>query len=220
MNFKINNYSDLSVTKILIAINVLIFAVMLLSGPIVQEQILNKFSCSGIIPFDWSDLRKGAHDIFESGEYYRFLTANFLHFGPMHLIMNMLGLYILGEPTEHILGKKKFIILYFVCSLGTTLFTASIDIWNNPLLIKSMAGASGAVLGIGGCLAGIALYRKINNIYYMFQIDYKPLLIMLGLNILIGLVPGISLLGHLGGILTGLAMGFFYGFLIEKNKSS
>ena len=217
MRYRVNNLNEgVTITQGLIAINVIVFLYMNLSGVEFSNQIINKFCCSGIIPFDWSNLREGAQNIFESGEYYRFLTANFLHADILHLFMNMMGLYYLGQTTEYMIGKRNFIVIYSVCAFGSTLLSALVNVWTDPFTIQRLIGASGAVLGMAGCLVGIAVYRKINNIYYGIQINYQPLIMVLGLNVVIGLVPGISFMGHLAGILTGLVSGLFYAFLIDK----
>ena len=217
MRYRINNSNEgVTITQGLIAVNVIIFIYMNLSGADFSEQIVNRFSCSGIIPNDWSNLRLGAQNIFESGEYHRFLTANFLHADILHLFMNMMGLYYLGQVVEYMMGRKNFIIIYIICALGATILSALTNILMDPFTIQRLVGASGAILGLAGCLVGIAVYRKINNIYYGMQINYQPLIMILGLNVVIGLVPGISFMGHVSGILTGLVSGFFYALLIDK----
>tara|TARA_B100000700_G_C14715921_1_gene701359 strand:- start:7 stop:666 length:660 start_codon:yes stop_codon:yes gene_type:complete len=219
MRYRIDSFNNgVTITQGLIAVNVIIFLYMNFAGADFMKEVFNKFCCSGIIPFDWNNLRQGAQSIFQSGEYYRFLTANFLHRDILHLFMNMMALYYLGRVAEYMLGKRNFIIIYFICAIGSTLLSALANIWTDPYTIQSLIGASGAVLGIAGCLAGIAIYRKINNIYYGIQINYQPLIMILGLNVVIGLVPGISFMGHLAGALTGLVSGFVYALLIEKNN--
>ena len=228
MNYQSNNFKTLSITKILIAINVVIFILMYFPSFNLYAFIYHNFISSGMITdqivyYENGGIRYNPNSlvsIFHEGSVYRLLTANFLHSGPTHLIMNMMGLYILGEPTESILGKKKFIIMYIVSALCTTLLCAFVNIWFNPDVIERVLGASGAVLGIGGCLAGMALYRKFFKIHHIFEIDYQPLLVMLGLNIALGLVPGISFAGHLGGILGGFATGFLYAHIVEVSKGS
>jgi rhomboid protease GluP len=221
MNYQSNNFKTLSITKILISINVIIFVLMYVPFFNLYEFIYVNFVSSGIMEVRYMGINTiSSTTIFENGNFYRLLTANFLHGGPTHLIMNMMGLYILGEPTESMIGKKKFILMYIVSALCTTLLCAFINIWFNPNIFEPVIGASGAVLGIGGCLAGMALYRKFFKIHHIFEIDYQPLLVMLGLNIALGLVPGISFAGHLGGILGGCATGFLYAHIVEVSKGS
>ena len=217
MRYRINNFNEgITVTQGIIAINVIIFFYMNFSGDNFAQQIFNKFCCSGIIPIDWYNFSLGAQNIFESGQYYRFLTANFLHADILHLFMNMMALYYLGQAAEYMVGRKSFIIIYAICALGSTILSAIVNILTDPFTIQSVVGASGAILGIAGSLAGIALYRKVNNIFYGVQINYQPLIMILGLNVVIGLVPGISFMGHLAGALTGLVVGAVYAYLFDK----
>jgi len=217
MRYKINNFNEgITVTQGLIAINVIIFLYMNFSGAEFAKEIYNKFCCSGIIPNNWYDFRLGAQTIFENGQYYRFLTANFLHADILHLLMNMMALYYLGQTAEYMVGRKSFIIIYTICALGSTILSAVVNVIADPYTIQRLVGASGAILGIAGALAGIAIYRKLNNIYYGVQINYQPLITILGLNVVIGLVPGISFMGHLAGALTGIVTGFIYAHLYEK----
>ena len=226
MIYQSNNFKTLSITKILISINVIIFVLMYVPFFNLYDFIYWNFFSSGMLIdecyYQYIDGKQGCtlKNTFQDGNFYRLLTANFLHSGPTHLIMNMMGLYILGEPTESMIGKKKFILMYIVSALCTTLLCAFINIWFNPNIVESVIGASGAVLGIGGCLAGMALYRKFFKIHHIFEIDYQPLLVMLGLNIALGLAPGISFAGHLGGILGGFATGFLYAHIVEVGKGS
>ena len=208
--------NKISYTKILIIINVVIFLVMYFPLINLNNIFRQYFISSGIMSYD---LMAGTYTtVFTFENSYRLITANFLHSGPTHLVMNMMGLFILGEPTESVIGKKNFITIYLLSALGTTVLCALVNILFNPFGFEPVLGASGAVLGIGGCLAGIAIFRKINNIYDPLQIDYMPLLIMLGLNIFVGLFPGISLTGHLGGIVSGFILGYFLAKKINNNS--
>jgi len=208
--------NKISYTKILIIINVVIFLVMYFPLINLNNIFRQYFISSGIMSYD---LMAGTYTtVFNLENSYRLITANFLHSGPTHLIMNMMGLFILGEPTESVIGKKNFIIIYLLSALGTTVLCALVNILFNPFGFEPVLGASGAVLGIGGCLAGIAIFRKINNIYDPLQIDYMPLLIMLGLNVFVGLFPGISLTGHLGGIVSGFILGYFLAKKVNKKS--
>ena len=213
MRYKINNFNEgITVTQGLIAVNVIIFLNMNLSGDDFFGQIVLQYASTG-----WFDLNVGwlrDHSFFDKGEYYRLLTANFLHAHIPHLLMNMYGLHILGQYAEYMMGKKNFIIVYLICAIGSTFLSALVDVFMQESGL--VLGASGAILGIAGALAGISIYRKVNNIYRGIQLDYQQLLMALGLNVVLGLVPGISFMGHLGGALTGLAVGFVYAFLIEK----
>ncbi len=125
------------------------------------------------------------------GEYYRLLTAGFLHAGPFHLLFNMLALWILGSMIEPALGKWRFGLIYFVSllcgSFGALLLSPD----------SLTVGASGAVFGL---MAGAAVLARNRG----FSLMESGLGIWIGLNLLITFtIPNISIGGHLGGLVGG-----------------
>jgi membrane associated rhomboid family serine protease len=130
------------------------------------------------------------------GEYYRLITAGFLHAGPFHLLTNMLALWILGSMVEPALGRWRFGLVYAVSllcgSFGALLLSPD----------SLTVGASGAVFGLMGCAAIVARNRG-------FSIWESGLGIWIGLNLLITFtIPNISIGGHLGGIIGGTVATF------------
>jgi membrane associated rhomboid family serine protease len=127
-----------------------------------------------------------------NGEYWRLVTSGFLHFGLIHLLFNMFALYILGGLLEPALGRLRFAIVYFVSllagSFGALLLSAP-----NSLT----AGASGAVFGMMAAAVIVMRNRGINPME-------SGLGLWIGLNLLITFtIPGISIGGHIGGLLGG-----------------
>jgi membrane associated rhomboid family serine protease len=127
------------------------------------------------------------------GEYYRLITAGFLHAGPFHLLTNMLALWILGSMVEPALGRWNFGLIYLVSllcgSFGALLLSPD----------SLTVGASGAVFGLMGAAAVLARNRG-------FSLMESGLGIWIGLNLLITFtIPNISIGGHLGGIVGGAA---------------
>jgi membrane associated rhomboid family serine protease len=125
------------------------------------------------------------------GEYYRLITAGFLHAGPFHLLTNMLALWILGSMIEPALGRWRFGLIYFVSllcgSFGALLLSPD----------SLTVGASGAVFGLMGAAAILARNRG-------FSLMESGLGLWIGLNLLITFtIPNISIGGHLGGIVGG-----------------
>lgn len=133
----------------------------------------------------------------QTHEWYRLVTAGFLHFGLLHLGMNMFLLFQLGELLERALGRVRFALLYGACLLGGSL---------GVLLIESNSrglhgGASGAVFGLMAA-ATIGLYRRGVNV---FQTGIGTLLVI---NLILTFtIPGISIGGHVGGAITGAVCG-------------
>jgi membrane associated rhomboid family serine protease len=125
------------------------------------------------------------------GEVWRVLTAGFLHAGFFHLLLNMYALYILGTLLEPGIGHVRFGIIYFVSllcgSFGALLVTPD----------SLTVGASGAVFGLMG--AGVVVLRNRG-----FDPMQSGLPFFIGINLLFTiLVPGISIGGHIGGLIGG-----------------
>lgn len=124
------------------------------------------------------------------GDWYRLITAAFLHYGPIHLGMNMLALWWIGRPLEAWLGPVRYLLLYLVSGLagsaGALLF--------NPTAVT--VGASGAIFGILG--AAIVLERQ--QTYVLGGSAITLLVVNLAFTFA---VPGISIGGHLGGAVGG-----------------
>ena len=142
-------------------------------------------------------LRLGLTEYFvASGEWWRVVTAGFLHYGALHIAMNMLLLYQLGSLLEPVLGRGRFVLLYFASMVGGSF---------GALLLSPDAltgGASGAVFGLMGAAAVALLHRGVNPM----QTGIGTTLV---LNLLITFaIPGISIGGHLGGVIVGAGTGY------------
>lgn len=132
-------------------------------------------------------------------EWYRLVTAGFLHFGILHLGMNMFLLYQLGDLLERPLGRVRFGLLYAACLLGGSLGVLVISADSNGL----HGGASGAVFGLMAA-ATVGLHRRGVNV---FQTGIGTLLVI---NLILTFtIPGISIGGHVGGAVTGAICGLF-----------
>jgi membrane associated rhomboid family serine protease len=125
------------------------------------------------------------------GEWWRLLTAAFLHYGPIHLAMNMLVLWFIGPALEEFLGHGRYALLYVVSGLAGS---AGALLWSSAPTV----GASGAIWGLMGA-ALIFEWRRI----YVFGGQAMGLVV---LNLAITfLIPGISKGGHIGGLIGGAA---------------
>jgi rhomboid protease GluP len=148
-------------------------------------------------------VRLGAryNPLIAQGQYWRLLTACFLHIGVIHLLFNGYALLRIGEGAERFMGPLAFLVIYLVSGVaGNVLgFLGSRSI---------SAGASGAIFGLLGALvAYFAVHRR--DLGERGTAALKNALQVAGINLLLGvLVPGIDMLGHLGGLLGGLALGW------------
>jgi rhomboid protease GluP len=138
----------------------------------------------------------------QSGQYYRLVTAMFLHIGLSHLASNMYALFIIGSTLERVYGHDRFIIVYLVSGLcGSILSAISI-----PAGIVA-AGASGAILGSLAAL--IVLQLRFSRV--SLGIGLGSAILSLSYNILSGFVPssGIDNAAHLGGAMAGALLSLF-----------
>ncbi|WP_433266931.1 rhomboid family intramembrane serine protease [Actinosynnema sp. CS-041913] len=175
--------SRLVVTPVLIALNVLLFAVTAAqAGSVVSNERSPLFADFFLWPV-------GIY----LGEWWRLVTSGFLHFGPAHLALNMIALYVLGRDLEPVFGKVRFLAVYLVSLLGGGVAVYLFGGVNTPV-----AGASGAVYGLMGAMLVAVLRLKLNP---------GSALGVIGLNLVLSFtLPGISLLGHLGGLVVGAAV--------------
>jgi membrane associated rhomboid family serine protease len=167
------------VTQALIGVNVVVYVLELLLG--------GQLNGTGNTIYENGVL---AAPFVADGEWWRLGTAMFLHYGPVHLGMNMLVLWFLGPGVEDYFGHLRYALVYLVAGLAGS---AGALIWSpNALTV----GASGAIWGIMG--AALILERRR---IYVFGGQAMGLLV---LNLVITfLIPGVSIGGHLGGLAGG-----------------
>lgn len=139
--------------------------------------------------------------IYANHEYFRFFTANFIHFGLMHLLMNMLSLSNIGPLMERVFGLKRYVILIVGSSFGTTVLPyIYYRLFQEPfgsMGLTVSGGASGIILGILGGLCFLAYRYK--GVYQRAFRSVMPSLMLVALMSIT--VPSVSLSGHLGGFL-------------------
>lgn len=143
-----------------------------------------------------------SHELFFGmHQYWRVITATFMHFGFMHFLMNTIFLYSIGSMTELVLGHGRYLLLYIMSALFGNFL---------PIVLQSntlVAGASGALFGLMGMWTIIWLkYRKHPN----FVLDEygKQMFALAVANIVLNFfMDGVSILGHLGGFLGGMIYG-------------
>lgn len=130
----------------------------------------------------------------QEGEYYRMVTAAFLHAGLLHLGFNMFGLYLFGSQVEQALGPPRFIALYLLAAVGGS---ACSHYFGPPVTFG--VGASGAVFGVLGAYYVIARNRGL---------DASQVGALIVVNLFLGaVVPQIDNAAHAGGLVTGAALG-------------
>jgi membrane associated rhomboid family serine protease len=156
-----------------------------------------------------------------NGEYYRLLTSMFLHYGIFHLLLNMWALWVVGSVLEPLLGRVRFLALYMISGLGggvAVYLTAGMDVElfnNRPLfgdLTSLTAGASGAVFGLFG--AFYVVLRRLRR-------DTSGITVILAINLIFTFtVSGISVAGHLGGLITGALAAFGLAYAPRQQRTA
>ena len=169
------------VTKALIALNVLVFLVNLAQGSSLNQ-------VSGTLFVRWALYIPGGLD---QGEWYRLITAAFLHASLIHLAMNMLILWIVGAPVEQAIGRGRFLALYVVSGLAGS--AGALLLSPNAITV----GASGAIFGI----LGAALVLEAQRNYVLGGQAFG--LIAFNLIITFAFSSYISVGGHVGGLVGG-----------------
>ncbi|MBL1073255.1 rhomboid family intramembrane serine protease [Nocardia sp. 2] len=168
------------VTFTLIALNVLVFAVTAAQARSVMDNQRSELF------YDWVLVPAFVGD----GQWIRVLGSGFLHYGLIHLLVNMFALYVLGPYAEVALGRARFVAVYLASLLGGA---AAVTLLSQPM--TATAGASGAIFGLFGTVAVIMLRTRQN---------LTQILVLLVINLIITFsVPSISIWGHLGGLLAG-----------------
>jgi membrane associated rhomboid family serine protease len=125
-----------------------------------------------------------------SGEWWRLISAGFLHGSIIHLLFNVYILWVIGSQLESIVGNIKFIIIYFVSLLGGSVASYLFSPFGSYSI-----GASGAIFGLMGSM--LVVGRKRN-------LDISQITTLVAINIVIGFVlSGIDWRAHLGGLATG-----------------
>lgn len=144
------------------------------------------------------------------GQYWRLFTNMFLHFGIIHLALNMYALYIIGSVIEAELGRVRFIALFLV----TGWFASCVAYWLTPPLVLTnagpivqiSAGASGAIFGLFGVFLAYN-YRRRHMAFYASRLRQIVMVVVLNLVFTFS-IPEISWQAHVGGLVAGLVAGY------------
>ncbi len=190
-----------SATYILLGINIAVFVWMVLHG----------VSATSPTPDDLVRFGANVTDLVLAGQWYRLLTATFVHVGIVHLATNMWCLYNLGLLGEPLLGRWGLAGVYLVTGVAGNLLSLGVSVVMRNFAVG--AGASGAVFGIAGILIVLLSNHKLPIPVVELQRLRKSVIQFAGLNLVIGLGSNFAHLlhidnsAHLGGFLSGLALG-------------
>jgi membrane associated rhomboid family serine protease len=137
------------------------------------------------------------------GEWWRLITALFVHFGILHLLFNMWALAAFGALSERLLGITSFVFIYLVSGVAANLFSITL----RPSI--DTAGASGAIFGILGALLAVYWRNKRTLPFTVVRSERTAVLVFASFAFLGGfLYKGVDNAAHLGGLVTGLLLGY------------
>jgi len=180
------------ITPIVINLNLLVFILMVANG------------ANAFMPDNESLIRWGANfrPATMEGEWWRLLTNCFLHIGILHLLLNLYALIYIGLLLEPHLGRARFAAAYLLTGIAASMAS----LWWHDFTVS--AGASGAIFGLYGVFLAMLTTNLID------KAARKALLTSIGLfvayNLIYGLKGGIDNAAHVGGLITGLLIGYAF----------
>ncbi|MEO6722897.1 MAG: rhomboid family intramembrane serine protease [Ferruginibacter sp.] len=193
--------SNLYVTYTIIGINVLVFILMAANGAGIVD-------ANSLVHISWGS---NYSPLTLTGDYWRLLTSTFIHFGIIHLLMNMYCLYTVGIYLEPMLGKIRYTAAY-IC---TGILASLTSLWWHTEPLNS-AGASGAVFGLYGLFIALLTSNLVPK--KMRQQLLQSTGIFIVYNLAYGMKGGVDNAAHIGGLVSGFVVGLAYVFGLRKEK--
>ena len=145
----------------------------------------------------------------DDGGFYRLITAMFVHYGILHLAMNMYALWFLGRQLESVLGPARFLGLYLLAGLGGNVAA---------YLVSDITGDGGATAGASTAIFG--LFAAFFVVLRRLGRDTSQVVSLLVINLVLTfLLPGVSWAGHIGGLITGALVAFALAYAPQPRRT-
>ncbi len=180
------------VTFILIGITLAVFLLQILSEALLGADLVLLLGAK-------------SNPAIKAGQWWRFISPVFVHAGLLHFGVNMYSLYIIGPAVERFYTSRRFLMVYLLSGVGGVIMSFALS--------ESLSvGASGAIFGLVGALGGFFFqHRKQLNVSHQL----RHLATVTLMNLTLGLMPGIDNWGHIGGLVSGLALSWWLGPRLE-----
>jgi rhomboid protease GluP len=194
------------ITKILLAVNIAVFLLMAVNG------IANKGFGDDDPFFRW-----GANfgPAVLNGQYWRLVTAVFLHGGLWHVAVNMWSLWQLGNLAERLLGRNAYLGLYLLSGIAGNILSIAV----NPLVLS--VGASGAVFGLAGALIAILIFVRLDAPPDQIARLRNNLISVVIINLILGgMIAHIDNFAHVGGLVCGFSIAFLLSSGMRESAES
>ena len=189
------------ITPVIIDVNIAVFILMVISGAGFLQPDSTSLIAWGA---NYTPLTLG-------GQWWRLITSTFVHVGILHILFNMYAFLYIGMLLEPLLGKVKFAVAYLL----TGIFASLASLWWHDITVS--AGASGAIFG----MYGVFLAMLTTN--FIEKTQRKPLLTSIGIFVFYNLAYGargnIDNAAHIGGLISGIVIGYLYYFALRKPAS-
>jgi len=164
-------------------------------------------------------------EIVQGQRFFTLFTSMFMHANWIHLIGNMLYLYIFGDNIEDVFGHVGYLVFYVFCGLAAA-FAHIVSIMSPADLLSGVVGASGAISGVLGAYA--VLYPKARILTLItFIIVPIPAILLLGfwfvmqwLSVSFDVSGGVAYWAHIGGFITGIVLAFVFGLRRKKKRET
>ncbi len=220
------------VTWALIVLNIAVFIYMLTlkaadlnifiyRNSVIPWEVLNARQLS---PGTLGQLLGMAGNLPSKNVWFSMVTCMFLHSGWMHLIFNLLFLFIFGNNVEDAMGHLPFLLFYIVCGLAASLLQCAVE----PNSIRPVIGASGAIAGVMGAYLVLYPRARVLTLVFIF-IVYVPAWVFIGIWIILQLISageslsdmttGVAWFAHIGGVTSGIIVSLIFYPLLRRRSS-
>jgi rhomboid protease GluP len=187
------------ITYAIIVVNALVFIMMAISG-------VNAFNPTGVDIINWGG-NYGTLTL--SGDWWRLITNIFVHIGIIHIAFNMYALFMVGVYLEPMLGKIRYLAAY----LCTGIFASLTSLWWHKDPVAS-AGASGAIFGLYGVFLALLSTNLVPK--HIRNSLLQSIGIFIAYNLIYGMRSGVDNAAHVGGLLSGLVIGYIYYLELKR----
>lgn len=190
-----------NITYGIIGVNIAVFALMVLKG------------VSFFQPTGYDILLWGANygPLTVTGDWWRLITCVFVHIGIVHLAFNMYALYMAGVYLEPMLGKTKYLVAYLCTGIFASITSLA---WHSEPVPS--AGASGAIFGMYGVFLALLLTNLIPKQIRIALLQSIGVFVVF--NLVYGIKSGIDNAAHIGGLASGMIIGFIYYLSLKKES--
>ena len=146
------------------------------------------------------------------GEWWRLFTSMWLHGGLIHVAANMYGLWAFGRITERIYGRGRYLVIYLMTGLASSLASVA---WHSDPTVS--VGASGAIFGVVGALVWPFYRKRLHLPHAVMSAMLRNIGTVIVINLIIGAsIPVIDNAAHVGGLIAGLVLGAVFVELAVK----